>query len=73
MLSTHSAAIWLALYIRVQASGVAPEQLRAQYRTYPQEYVERGTYIYPPAASMRLITTFPLRKIRVPRWNHDQH
>jgi methylmalonyl-CoA mutase N-terminal domain/subunit len=35
-----------------------------------KEYVARGTYIYPPAASMRLVAdTFAWCRDEVPRWN----
>ena len=35
-----------------------------------KEYIARGTYIYPPAASLRLVTdTFRFCAERVPRWN----
>ena len=35
-----------------------------------KEYIARGTYIYPPGPSMRLVTdTFAFCKDRVPRWN----
>jgi len=66
------AAILLALYIAVgKRQGVAPEQLRGTVQNdILKEYVARGTYIYPPAASMRLITDiFRYCKIHVPRWN----
>ncbi|HBE82971.1 MAG TPA: methylmalonyl-CoA mutase, partial [Blastocatellia bacterium] len=35
-----------------------------------KEYIARGTYIYPPAPSMRLITdTFAFCAAEVPNWN----
>jgi methylmalonyl-CoA mutase N-terminal domain/subunit len=35
-----------------------------------KEYIARGTYIYPPAASMRLVAdTFAFCRVDVPRWN----
>ncbi|HZY45747.1 MAG TPA: methylmalonyl-CoA mutase family protein, partial [Anaerolineae bacterium] len=35
-----------------------------------KEYIARGTYIYPPAPAMRLITDiFKFCRIEVPRWN----
>jgi methylmalonyl-CoA mutase N-terminal domain/subunit len=66
------AAILLALYIAVgKRQGVAPDQLRGTVQNdILKEYIARGTYIYPPAASMRLITDiFRYCKINVPRWN----
>src|SRR5262249_8444511 len=66
------AAILLALYIAVgKRQGVAPDQLRGTVQNdILKEYIARGTYIYPPAASMRLITDiFRYCKTSVPRWN----
>src|SRR5258708_8104429 len=66
------ASVLLLLYQLVgEEQGVAPEQLRGTVQNdILKEYVARGTYIYPPAASMRLITDiFRYCKIRVPRWN----
>src|SRR5205814_10304194 len=35
-----------------------------------KEYIARGTYIYPPRASMRIITDiFAYCRERIPRWN----
>lgn len=35
-----------------------------------KEYIARGTYIYPPAASLRLVTdTFSYCRAEIPRWN----
>src|SRR5207344_703342 len=35
-----------------------------------KEYIARGTYVFPPGPSMRLITdTFAFCRERVPRWN----
>jgi methylmalonyl-CoA mutase, N-terminal domain len=66
------AAILLALYIAVgKRQGVDPTQLRGTVQNdILKEYIARGTYIYPPAASMRLITDiFRYCKTNVPRWN----
>jgi len=66
------AAILLALYIAVgKRQGVAPSQLRGTVQNdILKEYIARGTYIFPPAASMRLITDiFRYCKTEVPRWN----
>src|SRR5262249_45627733 len=66
------AAILLALYIAVgKRQGVKPEQLRGTVQNdILKEYIARGTYIYPPEASMRLITDiFRYCKANVPRWN----
>jgi methylmalonyl-CoA mutase N-terminal domain/subunit len=67
-----TAAILLCLYIAVaQRQGVASERLSGTVQNdILKEYVARGTYIYPPGPSMRLVTdTFAFCKARVPRWN----
>ena len=67
-----TAAILLALYIAVaEKQGIAPEKLSGTVQNdILKEYIARGTYIYPPAPSVRLITDmFAFCKGRVPRWN----
>ncbi|MBI2197722.1 MAG: methylmalonyl-CoA mutase [Candidatus Rokubacteria bacterium] len=67
-----TAAILLCLYIAVgERQGVGAERLSGTVQNdILKEYVARGTYIFPPAPSMRLITdTFAFCKDRVPRWN----
>ena len=53
-----TAAILLALYVAVgRRQGVASEQLNGTVQNdILKEYIARGTYIFPPAPSMRLIT-----------------
>jgi methylmalonyl-CoA mutase, N-terminal domain len=66
------AAVLLALYVAVgKQQGVDPKQLRGTVQNdILKEYIARGTYIYPPEASMRLITDiFKYCKTDVPRWN----
>jgi methylmalonyl-CoA mutase, N-terminal domain len=66
------AAILLAMYIAVgKRQGVAPEKLRGTIQNdILKEYIARGTYIFPPAPSMRLITdVFAYCKQHIPRWN----
>jgi methylmalonyl-CoA mutase N-terminal domain/subunit len=66
------AAVLLAMYIAVgKKQGVEPKQLRGTVQNdILKEYVARGTYIYPPAPSMRLITDlFGYCHEQVPRWN----
>ncbi|MGI6712737.1 MAG: acyl-CoA mutase large subunit family protein [Bacillota bacterium] len=52
------AAVLLAMYIVVaEKQGIAPEKLSGTIQNdILKEYVARGTYIYPPLESMRLIT-----------------
>ncbi|MBN1965514.1 MAG: methylmalonyl-CoA mutase, partial [Anaerolineae bacterium] len=66
------AAILLAMYIAVgKQQGVDPARLRGTVQNdILKEYLARGTYIFPPAPSMRLITDlFAYSHANVPRWN----
>jgi methylmalonyl-CoA mutase, N-terminal domain len=66
------AAVLLAMYIAVaRRQGVGPVKLRGTIQNdILKEYVARGTYIFPPAPSMRLITdTFAYCARTVPNWN----
>ncbi len=66
------AAILLAMYIAVaKKQGIDPQVLRGTIQNdILKEYVARGTYIFPPQPSMRLITdTFSYCKENLPRWN----
>jgi len=66
------ASILLAFYIAVaKKQGVPLNKLRGTIQNdILKEYVARGTYIFPPEPSMRLITdVFKYCKNDVPRWN----
>ena len=66
------AAVLLALYIAVaEKQGVQPQQLSGTIQNdILKEYIARGTYIFPPVPSMRLITdTFDYCSKNIPRWN----
>ena len=66
------AAILLAMYIAVgKQQGVEPSQLRGTVQNdILKEYIARGTYIFPPKPSMRLITDlFAFCAKDVPHWN----
>ncbi|HLF00834.1 MAG TPA: methylmalonyl-CoA mutase family protein [Anaerolineales bacterium] len=66
------AAILLAMYIAVgKRQGVTPGQLRGTIQNdILKEYIARGTYIFPPGPSMRLITdVFRYCESEVPGWN----
>ena len=66
------AAILLAMYIAVgKAQGVEPRKLRGTVQNdILKEYIARGTYIFPPKPSMRLITDlFAYCAQEVPHWN----
>ena len=67
-----TASILLALYIAVgKKQGVPPDKLNGTLQNdILKEYIARGTYIYPPAPSMRLVTdVFQYCSQNVPRWN----
>ena len=67
-----SASVLLALYIAVgEKQGVSSEKLRGTIQNdILKEYIARGTYIYPPRASMRIITDiFAYCQVQVPKWN----
>jgi methylmalonyl-CoA mutase N-terminal domain/subunit len=66
------AAILLAMYIAVaEKQGVGKQRLRGTIQNdILKEYVARGTYIFPPEPSMRLITdVFAYCSREVPLWN----
>ena len=66
------AAILLAMYIAVaKRQGVDIRKLRGTIQNdILKEYIARGTYIFPPKPSMRLITdVFQYCEREVPRWN----
>ncbi len=67
-----TAATLLALYIVVaERKNISIEKLRGTVQNdILKEYIARGTYIYPPEASMRLITDiFAFCSDHVPKWN----
>ncbi|MCD8199343.1 MAG: methylmalonyl-CoA mutase family protein [Phascolarctobacterium sp.] len=66
------AAVLLAMYVAVaEKQGVKPEQLKGTIQNdILKEYIARGTYIFPPRPSMRLITdTFAYCSKNIPKWN----
>lgn len=72
MTINSTAAILLAMYIAVaEKQGVSPEKLRGTIQNdILKEYVARGTYIFPPKESMRIITDiFEYCTINLPEWN----
>jgi methylmalonyl-CoA mutase N-terminal domain/subunit len=67
-----TAAVLLALYETVaRRRGADPRELRGTIQNdILKEYIARGTYIYPPTASMRLVTdTFAYCAAELPSWN----
>jgi len=67
-----TAAIILAFYIvTAENKGVSSNRLRGTIQNdILKEYAARGTYIYPPKASLRLVTDiFEFCANHVPKWN----
>ena len=72
MTINSTAAILLAMYIAVaEKQGVKTEVLQGTIQNdILKEYAARGTYIFPPLESMRIITDiFAFCKDHIPRWN----
>ncbi|SDF20498.1 acyl-CoA mutase large subunit family protein [Sporolituus thermophilus] len=66
------ASVLLAMYIAVaEKQGVTPDKLNGTIQNdILKEYAARGTYIFPPKPSMRLITNiFEYCSKHVPNWN----
>jgi methylmalonyl-CoA mutase N-terminal domain/subunit len=67
-----TASTLLCLYLAVaRKQGVAFEKVNGTIQNdILKEYIARGTYIYPPTPSLRLITdTFAFCATEVPNWN----
>jgi methylmalonyl-CoA mutase N-terminal domain/subunit len=67
-----TAVILLALYMAVaRRHGVAPARLSGTIQNdILKEYVARGTYIYPPRPSLRIVTdVFAYCERELPNWN----
>jgi methylmalonyl-CoA mutase N-terminal domain/subunit len=72
MTINSTASILLAMYIAVaKKQGVGIEGIGGTIQNdILKEYIARGTYIYPPAPSMRLVTdSFRFCADNVPKWN----
>ena len=67
-----TAIILLALYVTAGTrQGVAPHRLAGTIQNdILKEYVARGTYIYPPRPSLRIVTdNMSYSERHVPKWN----
>jgi methylmalonyl-CoA mutase, N-terminal domain len=67
-----TATVLLCMYVAVaEKQGVPPEKLSGTVQNdILKEYIARGTYIFPPAPSMRLITNlFAFCAERMPKWH----
>ena len=72
MTINSTAAILLALYVAAaEKRGVARGRISGTTQNdILKEYIARGTWIYPPAPSMRLVTDiFEFCAAELPRWN----
>src|SRR5207244_1388677 len=72
MTINSTASTLLCLYLAVaRRQGVAFEKVNGTIQNdILKEYIARGTYIYPPRPSLRLITdTFAFCAREVPNWN----
>ena len=66
------AAVLLAMYVAAaEKQGIPPEALKGTIQNdILKEYIARGTYIFPPRPSMRLVTdTFAYCSKNIPKWN----
>src|SRR5436309_4756359 len=72
-MTINATAMWLlALYVALaEQRGVDPARLQGTTQNdIIKEYLARGTYIYPPRPSMRLIVDmYDYCLHRIPRWN----
>ena len=72
-MTINATAMWLlALYVAVaQEQGVGPGELQGTTQNdIIKEYLSRGTYIFPPGPSLRLITDMIVYSVReIPKWN----
>src|SRR5512138_2567283 len=72
MTINSTASILLAMYIAVaEKQGVSADKISGTIQNdILKEYMARGTYIYPPKESMRVITDiFAYCRDHVPKWN----
>jgi len=66
------AAILLAMYVVLaEKQGITPDKVSGTIQNdILKEYIARGTYIFPPEQSMRLITNiFEYCSTHMPKWN----
>jgi len=70
-INAPAAVLW-AMYLAVaEKQGAAPEKLNGTIQNdVLKEYVARGTYIFPPAPSLRIVADiFEYGSRHVPQWN----
>jgi methylmalonyl-CoA mutase N-terminal domain/subunit len=72
MTINSTAAILLAMYVAVaREQGVPPDRINGTIQNdVLKEYIARGTYIYPPAPALRIVTDiFAWARTHAPEWN----
>jgi (2R)-ethylmalonyl-CoA mutase len=72
-MTINATAAWLlALYVAVaERHGIAPERLSGTTQNdIIKEYLSRGTYVFPPEPSLRLISDMVAYTVNaIPKWN----
>jgi methylmalonyl-CoA mutase N-terminal domain/subunit len=70
-INATASTLLLLYHLVAEEQGVSPDQLRGTIQNdILKEYVARGTYIYPPRQSMRLVVdTFSYCAKEMPSWN----
>jgi methylmalonyl-CoA mutase N-terminal domain/subunit len=70
-INATASTLLLFYHLVAEEQGVSPDQLRGTIQNdILKEYVARGTYIYPPRQSMRLVVdTFSYCAKEMPNWN----
>ena len=72
MTINSTAAVLLAMYVAVaEERGISRKQLKGTIQNdVLKEYIARGTYIFPPEPSLRIITDiFEFCSQEIPKWN----
>ncbi|MBI3637186.1 MAG: methylmalonyl-CoA mutase, partial [Candidatus Rokubacteria bacterium] len=70
-INSPAPVVWALFIAAAEKRGIPRARLAGTLQNdILKEYIARGTYIFPPAPSMRLITDmFAFCRERVPRWN----
>ena len=70
-INAPAASLLLMYQLVAEANGIAAGKLTGTIQNdVLKEYIARGTYIYPPAESLRLISNiFAYCQAEIPRWN----
>jgi methylmalonyl-CoA mutase N-terminal domain/subunit len=70
-INAPAAVLLLLFQLVAEEQGTSPDQLTGTIQNdILKEYIARGTYIYPPQPSLRLVAdTFAYCRKEIPRWN----